>query len=54
MIEKLQEIKNMDLNCGVFSVYDMDGKTTQEIFNQFVTKINDVIDATNASVTLIE
>lgn len=54
MIEKLQEIKKMDLNCGVFSVYDMDGKTTQEIFNQFFTKINDVIDATNASVTLIE
>lgn len=54
MIKKLNEIKKMDLECGVFSVYDMDGKTTQEIFNQFFAKINDVIDATNASVTLID
>lgn len=54
MIEKLNEIKKMDLECGVFSVYDMDGKTTQEIFNQFFTKINKVIDVSNASITLIE
>lgn len=54
MIKHLEEIKKMDLECGTFSVYNMDGKTTQEIFNQFFTKINDVVDATNASTELIE
>ena len=54
MIDKLKEIKKLELQDGVFSVYDMDGKTTQEILNQFFYKINNVIDATNASITLME
>lgn len=54
MLKKLQEIQKMELQSGVFSVYDMDGRTTQEIFNQFFCKINDIIDITNASLSLIE
>lgn len=54
MIKKLDEIKKMDVQCGTFSVYDMDGKTTQEILNQFFAKINNVVDVTNASTALIE
>lgn len=54
MLDKLKEIQRLELECGVYSVYDMDGKTTQEIFNQFFSKINNVIDATNASISLME
>ena len=54
MIKKLDEIKKMDVNCGVYSVYDLDGKTTQEVLNQFFAKINNMVDVTNASTALIE
>ena len=54
MIEKLKQIEKMDLNCSLFTVYDMDGRTTQELLNQFFHKINSVIDTTNASLSLME
>ena len=54
MLDKLKEIQRLELQDGVYSVYDMDGKTTQEIFNQFFSKINSVIDATNASISLMD
>ena len=52
--DRLKEIERLSINCGVFSVYDMDGKTTQELLNQFFQKINAVIETTNASMSLLE
>lgn len=52
--DRLKEIERLNINCGVNSVYDMDGKTTQELLNQFFQKINAVIETTNASMSLLE
>ena len=54
MIEKLKEIKKLDLNCNIFSVYDMDGRTVQELLNQFFIKINETIDLSNGTIELVE
>ena len=52
--DRLKEIERLNINCGVNSVYDVDGKTTQELLNQFFQKINAVIETTNASMSLLE
>lgn len=51
IIDKL--MKN-ELNCNIFSVYDYDGLTIQELLCQFYTKINDCIDKCNELSTLKE
>ena len=49
----LENLKNHDLNCNVFSVYDYDGESLQELLCQFYTKINECVDKTNESSNLI-
>lgn len=51
MINKLTE---QELNCNVFSVYDYDGLTMQELLSKFFTKINECINVSNNSLTFLE
>lgn len=51
MINKLEK---EHLNCNIFSVYDYNGMTMQELLSQFFTKINDCIDLSNKSIDLCE
>lgn len=46
-LKKIQGLKPIDLNCSIFSVYDYDGLTIQEILCQFFTKINEIIKSQN-------
>lgn len=51
MIEKLEK---QNLNSNVFSVYDYNGLTIQELLSQFFTKINECVDVSNATNELAE
>lgn len=51
MINKLEK---QDLNCNIFSVYDYNGLTMQELLSQFFTKINECIEVSNKSLTFLE
>lgn len=51
MIEKLDK---KELNCNIFSVYDYDGLTMQELLCQFFTRINECIDVSNKGLTILE
>lgn len=53
-MERLQELKKLNLNAGVFSIYDADGTTTQELLCQFQEKINNITTITNATIDLME
>lgn len=44
MIENLEK---QNLNCNVFSVYDYNALTIQELLSQFFTKINECVDVSN-------
>lgn len=48
----INKINKNDLNCNVFSVYDYNALTMQELLSQFFTKINECIDKSNESVDL--
>lgn len=50
MINKLEKC---DLNCNVFSVYDYDGLSMQELLCQFFTKINECIEVSNESLSFL-
>lgn len=52
--QKIKELKMTDLNCNVFSVYDYDGLTMQELLCQFFTKINECINISNDTIDLSE
>lgn len=43
----IQELKPIDLNCSIFSVYDYNGLSMQELLCQFFTKINEIIKVQN-------
>lgn len=51
MINKLDK---HNLNCNIFSVYDYDGLTMQELLCQFFTKINECIEVSNNSLSFLE
>ncbi len=53
----LDRIKSMDrcsLNCNLFSIYDYDGYSMQELLCQFFTKINELADSVNTTLDLVE
>lgn len=50
----INKIEKNDLNCNVFSVYDYNGLSMQELLSQFFTKINECIDVSNESKTFLE
>lgn len=49
----ISNLKNCDLNCNVFSVYDYNGYTVQELLCEFFTKINECIDEVNSISELV-
>lgn len=53
-LNKLDLLRPQDLNCNIFSVYDYDGCTIQELLCQFFEKINECVDISNATFKLAE
>jgi len=49
---KLNELKQSDLNCSVFDVYNYNGLSMQELLCQFFTKINECIKVSNETIDL--
>lgn len=52
--KKLNELKPMDLNCNIFSVYDYNGFTIQEILNVFFSKLNECVEVSNKTLELAD
>lgn len=52
--KRLEELKPYQLNCNIFSVYDYDGLTMQELLCQFFTKINECVNVSNETLNLAE
>lgn len=50
---KIEELKPANLNCNIFSIYDYDCESLQELLCLFFTKINECIKLTNGSVDLV-
>ena len=50
----INKIEPMDLNCNIFSVYDYDDYSIQELLSTFFTKINDCVDLSNKTFKLAE
>lgn len=48
----IDKLKPHDLHCNIFSVYDYDGYTIQELLCTFFEKINNCIDVSNATFEL--
>lgn len=51
-LKHVSQLKPEHLNCNIFSVYDLDGLTIQELLCQFFTKINQCIEVSNKTVDL--
>ncbi|MGL5718735.1 MAG: glycosyl hydrolase family 28-related protein [Paraclostridium sp.] len=49
---KMEQLKRHDLNCNIFSAYDYNGLTMQELLCQFFTKINECVDFSNQTLDL--
>lgn len=54
MLEKIEYLKSCDLNCNVFSVYDYNGYSLQDLLCQFFEKINNCIQVSNQTINLVE
>ena len=50
----INKLKPEDLNCNIFSCYDYDGLTIQELLCQFFHKINECIEVTDSTIKLAE
>ena len=48
----INQIQPMDLNCEVFSVYDYEDLTIQELLNVFFTKITQCVETSNSTLEL--
>lgn len=53
-LNKIEDLKRSMLNCNVFSVYDYDCLSMQELLCKFFEKINQCVDVTNKTVVLVE
>ena len=53
-LTSLDLLRPQDLNCNVFSVYEYDGYTIQELLCEFFNKINECVDISNATFKLAE
>ncbi len=54
ILNKLEKLQPHNLNCNVFSIYDYDGYTMQELLCQFFTRINELTDNVNTTLELVE
>lgn len=52
--KRIETLKRCDLNCNIFSVYDYDGYSMQELLCQFFTKINECIEVSNKTLELAQ
>ena len=52
--ERLKTLKPYNLNCNVFSVYDYDGMSLQDLLCQFFTRINECIEKVNGTLDLVQ
>lgn len=50
----IEMLKPQDLHCNIFSVYDYDGYSMQELLCSFFEKINECINVSNATFKLAE
>ena len=50
----IENLKKEHLNCNIFSVYDYDGLSINELLCQFFTKINECVDVSNNTIKLSE
>ena len=50
----INNLEKQDLNCNIFSAYDYDGMTINELLCQFFTKINECIDVSNKTNSLAQ
>lgn len=53
-MNRISELKRSMLNCNVFSVYDYDCLSMQELLCTFFDKINQCVDVSNKTVVLAE
>lgn len=53
-LNKLDLLRPQDLNCNIFSVYDYDGFSIQELLCVFFEKINECVEIANATFKLAE
>ncbi len=53
-LARIKSLEKCSLNCGVFSIYDYDGYTMQELLCQFFEKINELADSVNNTLELVE
>ncbi len=53
-LKQIPELNPYDLNCNIFSVYDYDSLSIQELLCKFFEKINECIDIANATFKLAE
>lgn len=53
-LKSLELLRPQDLNCNVFSVYDYDGFSIQELLCEFFEKINECVEIANATFKLAE
>lgn len=53
-LNKIEDLKRSMLNCNVFSVYDYDCLSMQELLCTFFEKINQCVDVTNKTVVLVD
>lgn len=52
--ERIKTLKPYNLNCNVFSVYDYDGLSLQDLLCQFFTRINECIEKVNGTLDLVQ
>lgn len=50
----MKNIEYENLKCNLFSVYDIDAKTVQELISKFTEKVNDCIDVSNTTIDLVK
>ncbi len=53
-LQKISELKRSALNCNVFSVYDYDCLSMQELLCKFFEKINQCVDISNKTIVLVD
>lgn len=53
-IKKISDLNPADLNCNIFSCYDYDSLTIQELLCQFFTRINECITEVNNTYDLYQ
>lgn len=54
LLKRIEELKPHNLNCNIFSVYDYNALTIQELLCEFFTKINECVNLCDKTFDLVE